>query len=118
MDKKGYLQWRNLLKQHHADTAAKILNETGYDVATIDIVKFLLLKKQLYSNPDTQLLEDIVCLVFVQYYLDDFAAKHDDEKVIDILKKTLKKMSTRAIKAATELVSSPKTRQLLQKAAS
>lgn len=116
MDKKGYLQWRNTLKQHHASIAERILSEVGYDANTIDIVKFLLLKKQLHTNPDTQLLEDIICLVFVEYYLDDFAAKHEDEKVVDILQKTLKKMSPRAIKEAAALVKSEKVKSLLEKA--
>ena len=116
MDKKGYLQWRNTLKQHHATLAQKILSESGYDESTIDIVKFLLLKKQLHTNPDTQLLEDIICLVFVEYYLEDFANKHEDEKVVDILHKTLKKMSPRAINEAVGLVRSEKIKSLLEKA--
>jgi hypothetical protein len=120
MDKKGYLQWRNTLKQHHASIAEKILTECGYDKNIIDIVKFLLLKKQLHTNPDTQLLEDVICLVFVQYYLDDFAEKHqqEEEKVVDILRKTLKKMSARAITEAGKLISSEHCRKLLEKAAS
>lgn len=116
MDKKGYLQWRNLLKQHHAGVAEKILRDAGYDANTIDIVKFLLLKKQLHSNPDTQLLEDVVCLVFVEYYLEDFAARHEGDKVVDILKKTFKKMSPRAIKQAGTLVKSDKVKKLVGKA--
>lgn len=118
MDKKGYLQWRNKLKQHHASIAEKILKECGYDTDTIEKVKFLLLKKQLHTNAETQLLEDVICLVFVEYYLDDFAAKHDEEKVIDILHKTLKKMSTRAITQAVDLVRSDHVKDLLQKATS
>jgi hypothetical protein len=117
MDKKGYLQWRNKLKQHHATIAEKILSECGYDVETNEKVKFLLLKKQLHTNADTQLLEDIICLVFVEYYLEDFADKHDEEKVIDILHKTLKKMSPRAITEAVDLVQSDHIKDLLQKAA-
>lgn len=95
-DKKGYLKWRNEEKFHHAHIAEKILSDSGYDAAMADQVKFLLLKKGLPAYPDTQLLEDVACLVFIEFYLDDFAAKHDDEKVIDILRKTLNKMSARA----------------------
>jgi hypothetical protein len=117
MDKKGYLQWRNKLKQHHATIAEKILSDCGYDADTIEKVKFLLLKKQLHTNADTQLLEDIICLVFVEYYLEDFADKHDEEKVIDILHKTLKKMSPRAITETVGLDQSDHIKDLLQKAA-
>ncbi|HEX5171154.1 MAG TPA: DUF4202 domain-containing protein [Cyclobacteriaceae bacterium] len=120
MDKKGYLQWRNTLKQHHATIADKILTECGYDSNTVDIVKFLLLKKQLYTNPDTQLLEDVICLVFVEYYLDEFADKHkhEEEKVVDIVQKTLKKMSPRAISEAVKLAKSERVKNLLEKAVS
>lgn len=115
-DRKGYLQWRNTLKQHHARIAGEILTACGYDSDTIDIVKFLIEKKQLYTNPDTQLLEDTICLVFVEYYLADFAARHPDEKVVDILRKTLKKMSPRAIKEAGALPMTKKVKQLLGQA--
>lgn len=97
MDRKGYFQWRNTLKSHHAKIAEQILTDCQYDTESIDKVKFLLLKKELHRNADTQTLEDVICLVFIQYYLDEFAAKHEDEKIVDILRKTMKKMSPKAI---------------------
>lgn len=103
MDRKGYLQWRSQLAIHHAKVAEKILEECGYAPETIEKVKFLLQKKQLHHNPETQLLEDVICLVFIEFYLEDFAREHDDDKVIDILKKTLKKMSPRAIQEALKI---------------
>lgn len=117
MDRKGYLQWRNELKIHHAAIADKILTSCGYDHQMIEKVKFLVLKKQLAQNPETQLLEDVICLVFVHYYLDEFAQRHDEEKVIDILKKTLKKMSPHAIAEALKLPMSVEIRALILKAA-
>jgi hypothetical protein len=117
MDKKGYLQWRNTLKFHHAKIAGEILTGCGYDKDTIDKVKFLLLKKELSKNADTQVLEDVICLVFIQYYLDEFAAKHEDEKVVDILKKTMKKMSPQAIADAGKISVSEKIKGLIQQAA-
>jgi hypothetical protein len=116
MDRVGYLKWREAEKKHHAEIATKILTECGYDENTIAIVSFLLLKKQLHTNPDTQLLEDVVCLVFVEHYLEEFAAKHEDDKIIDILKKTLKKMSPRAIEEAVKLIKSEKIKGLLAQA--
>lgn len=115
--KKGYIEWRNKLKSFHADTAGGILKECGYDEDTIHKVKDLLLKKDLRSNPETQLLEDVVCIVFVEFYLDEFAAKHEDEKVIDILAKTLKKMSAEAIGVATHFKLDTRTKELLLRAA-
>ena len=117
MDRKGYLQWRSQLKIHHAEIAEKILNDCGYDSDTIEKVKFLVQKKQLSHNPETQLLEDVICLVFVHYYLEDFAQRHDDEKVIDILKKTLKKMSPHAIDETLKLPMTSKIRSLINQAA-
>ena len=117
MDRRGYLRWRNRLKQHHANIAQQLLSDCGYDRDMIDKVKSLIQKKQLHQNPDTQVLEDVVCLVFVEHYLEAFAARHDDAKVVDILAKTMQKMSPRAIEAALRLpVSEPVTR-LLDRAA-
>jgi len=67
MDKKGYLQWRSQLAIHHAGIAEKILKECGYDQDTIEKVKALLQKKQLRQNPETQLVEDVICLVFIEF---------------------------------------------------
>ncbi|MBI1770389.1 MAG: DUF4202 domain-containing protein [Bacteroidetes bacterium] len=116
MDKKGYFQWRNKLKEHHAAIAEPILKGCGYDELTIEKVKFLLLKKELTNNPDTQALEDVICLVFLEYYIDEFAAKHNDEKVIDILRKTIKKMSEKAIHSVAEIPLSDKIKSMIDEA--
>ena len=115
-DRKGYLMWRNKLKDHHAAIASKILTESGYNQDMIDKVRFLLLKKELHHHKDTQLLEDVVCLVFIEHYLSDFAGKHDDDKVIDILRKTMKKMSPRCLGVARQLPVNSKIKSLLQRA--
>ncbi|MEJ7643825.1 MAG: DUF4202 domain-containing protein [Chryseolinea sp.] len=117
MNRKGYLQWRSMLKLHHAKIAGDILAKNGYTSETIEKVKFLLLKKELNQNADTQLLEDVICLVFVQYYLDDFAAAHKEEKVIDILRKTMNKMSSSAITEVSSLPLSDKILALIGQAA-
>lgn len=116
MDRKGYLQWRNDEKVRHAQIAEGILLEIGYDTATIEKVKKLLLKKELRTNPATQLIEDVVCQVFVEHYLGDFAAKHDDEKVVDILAKTLRKMSVSGKEALKRVEVSDRIRSLLDQA--
>jgi hypothetical protein len=116
MDKKGYLQWRNVLKTHHAKLAEQILISCRYDEATIEKVKFLLLKKEMFTNPDTKVLEDVICLVFIEHYLEEFAEKHEPQKVIDILQKTLKKMSPRAIEEAAKIPVSEKIKVLIHQA--
>src|SRR5689334_12736177 len=116
--RKGYLQWRSKLKELHADTAEEMLRDSGYDSNMIDRVRLLLLKKDMLHNPDTQLLEDVVCLVFIKYYLTDFADKHDPKKVVDILKKTLKKMSPAAKAAASTIHLDVATAALVKEAIS
>lgn len=118
INKKGYLQWRSEEKIHHAKIAESILTNCGYDSDTIEKVKFLVLKKELHTNADTQLLEDVVCLVFIEFYLEEFAAKHNGEKVIDIIQKTVKKMSASAIEAVSQIPGSTKIKSLLQQAVS
>lgn len=115
MNRKGYLQWRSQLKIHHASLAERILSECGYDQEAIHKVQFLLLKKQLSSNAETQVLEDVVCLVFLEFYLEDFASKHEEDKVVDILNKTLKKMSPEAIDTGLKLPLSERVREYLSK---
>ena len=110
---KGYLQWRNSLKLHHASLAEKILLTCNYDEDTIEKVKFLVLKKQLHQNAETQLLEDIICLVFIEYYLEEFAAKHEEQKVLDIIRKTMLKMSHRSKQAVSEIHLSEKLISLI-----
>jgi len=99
MDRKGYHQWRTRLYTFHADTVAALLVKAGYDDAFIERVKLAVSKKSLKTNPDTQLLEDVIGLVFIEHYMLDFAGKHpeyDEAKWIDIIRKTWRKMSERA----------------------
>lgn len=116
MNRVGYLKWRQDLKKFHAQKATEILKEVGYDQVTIDKVTFLLEKKQLKKNEDTQTLEDVICLVFLEFYFESFAQKHAEDKTIEILQKTWRKMSEKGQKAALGLPLSKKTLQLINKA--
>lgn len=102
MNRVGYLTWRKDLKDFHAKKASEILGEAGYNAKTINEVEFLLLKKQLKKNADTQTLEDVVCLVFLEFYFSKFSKKYSEEKLIDIVQKTWKKMSEKGHKTALE----------------
>lgn len=103
MDRLGYHRWRTELGKFHADTAAAILAKQGVDPELIERVKTLLQKRKLKQDPEVQLLEDVVCLVFIRHYLADFARKHDEEKLLDIIRKTWKKMSPKGQEAALSL---------------
>ena len=115
MDRKGFLRWRQTLYGMHADLAAAICEEVGYDAETIAKVRKLLRKKGLKSDPDVQLLEDVICLVFLEHYFAAFAAEHEEEKVISILQKTWRKMSEAGQRAALALELGPE-RALVEKA--
>ena len=118
MNREGYLRWRLELKKFHADKAESILVKVGYSEETIKKVRFLLEKKQLKKNEDTQTLEDVICLVFLAYYFEPFANKHPEEKTIDILQKTWRKMSDKGHKAALQLPLSKNALELVTKAIS
>jgi hypothetical protein len=118
MDRVGYLKWREELKKMHASLTADILNEVGYDEDFTGKVSHLIRKKQLKTDEDTQALEDVICLVFLEFYFDDFASKHEDDKIIDILQKTWSKMSEKGKNAALKLNLSPQSTKLIQEALS
>jgi len=116
MNRTGYLQWRQELKNFHAKKASEILREVGYSQDIIDRVSFLLQKKKLKRDTETQTLEDVICLVFLQYYLEPFMEKHEEHKLLDILGKTWNKMSAAGREAALLLPYSEKAGQLIGKA--
>ncbi|ADV48680.1 DUF4202 domain-containing protein [Cellulophaga sp. E16_2] len=116
MNRTGYLTWRQDLKKFHAKKAGELLESIGYDQETIDNVAFLLEKKQLKKNEETQILEDVICLVFLEYYFEPFAQKYSEEKLIDILQKTWRKMSKEGQEAALKLPLSANSLTLVGKA--
>lgn len=99
-DRVGYLKWRTELKHMHARAAGEILSKAGYGEDVIVRVQSLLKKVRLKSDPETQTLEDVVCLVFLENWLADFAKQHEPDKIVDIVAKTWKKMSTAGHEAA------------------
>jgi hypothetical protein len=116
MNRTGYLLWRQDLKKFHAQKSTEILEKVGYEKQTIERVAFLVQKKQLKRDPETQLLEDVICLVFLEFYFDPFAEKYSEEKLIDIVQKTWRKMSERAHSEALKLSFSKPALALLSKA--
>jgi Domain of unknown function (DUF4202) len=103
MDRRGYLQWRTALAKFHADTAADILREVGYEEAFIGRVQALVRKEGLKRDPEVQCLEDVICLVFLESYCADFAKHHDTAKMLPIIRKTWEKMSPHGREVARTL---------------
>lgn len=99
MGKQGYHQWRTHLYTFHAESVASLMIQAGYDNIALDRVKNAVSKKSIKKNPDSQLVEDIAGLVFIEHYMLAFAEKHPEysqEKWTDMISKTWKKMSTDA----------------------
>ncbi len=106
----GYQLWRTTLYRYHADTAGALMREAGYDEEMIARVQQIVAKRGIKVNPETQLMEDVVDLVFLEHYLSPFVAQHpeyDEAKWIDILQKTWKKMSPAGHEAALAKIKLP-----------
>lgn len=114
----GYLKWRTDLAKMHADIAAAILRDVGYDADLIERVRTILRKRGLKTNPEVQLLEDVACLVFLEHYFHDFAKQHDEDKILGIVQKTWKKMTEKAHEAALQLDYTPEDLALIERALS
>jgi hypothetical protein len=109
----GYLRWRKALHEQHAREVAEILVDAGYDETTIVRVQDLVRKRGLGRDDEVQVLEDAICLVFAQTDLLELAHRVDDEKMVEVIRKTLVKMSPRAIALAAELDLPAEARALL-----
>ncbi|WP_234405821.1 DUF4202 domain-containing protein [Leeuwenhoekiella sp. MAR_2009_132] len=116
MNRVGYLKWREDLKKMHAELTGTILKEFHYTETFIDRVQFLIKKKLIKKDLESQTLEDVICLVFLEFYFEDFAAKHEEEKVIDIVQKTWAKMSDKGHDTALTLPLSDTSLELINKA--
>lgn len=112
----GYKKWRSQLALFHGKAAGDIMARNGYSEADIERVQNLLIKRGLKRDPEVQTLEDVICLVFLRYYLPAFAQKHDEAKLIDIIQKTWGKMSEQGHQAALELPLPDEMGQLVHKA--
>ena len=108
-----YLTWRKELQKLHARRAGEIMAECGYSESEIERTASLLKKERLKQDADAQTLEDVICLVFLEFEAPPFIAKHDDDKVKDILAKTAKKMSARGLEAAAQVPMVERLKRLL-----
>lgn len=116
MTRAGYLQWRADLKKFHAQKAGEILQAAGYDEETIRRVQDLNLKKNFPADPECRVLEDALCLVFLEFQLADLAAKSDDDKMINALRKSWEKMTEAARAEALKLNYGEREKSLLARA--
>ncbi len=114
--RRGYNDWRRACRVHHATLVGGIMRDNGYDEAAIAHVGALIRKEQLKKDPESQALENVAAVVFLEHYFEDFLAKYDgydDEKIVDILGKTLCKMSPKGHAAALALPLPERARALV-----
>lgn len=116
--KAGYFKWRIALGKFHAALAESLMVDHGYPLEEAALTASIIRKEKRQSNTDSQTLEDVACLVFLQHYFDDFATKHTDEKIIRILQKTWGKMSEKAQNIAMSLTLPAHLNKLVVKALS
>lgn len=93
MDRSGYFQWRVEQGRRHADRIAGMMADAGYDDDDIAHARKMLTKQGIKRDDDVQALEDVICFVFIRWYLGDFMAEQPDEKMPRIIEKTAAKMS-------------------------
>ena len=114
--RKGYHEWRTTLARFHAERTGALLRDAGFDEPFIARVQSLLRKEQLERDPEAQTLEDVACLVFLQHYFLDFSRKHEAQKILDIVRKTWRKMSPHGQQSALQLSLPPEAAALVQRA--
>lgn len=116
MNKVGYHAWRTYLKKRQADMASKICLDCGYSEDDATRVAHLIKKEDLKKDDETQTLEDVACLVFLDDQFEEFEKQHDEEKIVKILQKTWGKMSEKGHELALTLPMSERCRDLINKA--
>ena len=101
--KPGYLRWRRDQKARHANDVASLLAAAGYTGDTITRVQSLIKREHLGTDAPTQLVEDAACLVFLETQFAEFAAANEHDKVLDIVRKTARKMSPAGLAAVGDI---------------
>jgi hypothetical protein len=116
MTRIGYHSWRTFLKKRQAELVEKICTECGYPAEVAERVAALIRKEDLKEDEDTQALEDVACLVFLDDQFEKFEKEHDEAKIISILQKTWGKMTEKGHELALKIPMSGRPQELVQKA--
>lgn len=118
MDRAGYLQWRTALKKFHAQKSGELLRQAGYPDEIVQRVQDLNLKKNFPHDPESRVLEDALCLVFLEHQFADLARKTAEDKMINALRKSWQKMTDAAHAYALKINYGEPEKALLEKALS
>lgn len=113
----GYLRWRLALRDRHGVEVAELLKGVGYEPVMAERVRSIVRKEHLRTDPAVQTHEDALCLVFLETQFDALTEQLGDDKTVDVVRKTLAKMSPAAIQAALALTLSESGRSIVEQAA-
>lgn len=116
MTRVGYYAWRTYLKKRQGEQVEEICVESGYTAEVAARVGALIRKEDLKSDEETQVLEDVACLVFLDDQFEAFEKEHDEEKIISILRKTWGKMSEKGREIALAMDLGERPKELVGKA--
>lgn len=116
MTRIGYHSWRTFLKKRQAELTASICRDCGYTEDEADRIAALIRKEDLKVDEETQVLEDVACLVFLDDQFEQFEKEHDEDKIVGILRKTWGKMTERGHELALDIPMSGRPQELIQKA--
>ena len=114
----GYLRWRTDHKKRQAAEVGEILAASGYDADEIERVGTIVAKRHLATDAAVQTHEDALCLAFLQLQFDELAEQLGDDHMIEVVRKTIAKMSPAGLAAAGSIAMSEHGAEILQAAAS
>jgi hypothetical protein len=114
MTRAGYLKWRADLKKFHAQKAGEILREYGYDEPAIQRVQELNLKKNFPADAEVRVLEDALCLVFLEFQLAELASRSEEDKMVNAVRKSWEKMTEAGRAAALKLDFGDREKRIIQ----
>ncbi|KAL5117851.1 hypothetical protein ACEQ8H_004169 [Pleosporales sp. CAS-2024a] len=117
MTRAGYLAWRTFLQHGQAEQVTALCMRAGYDAAFAQRVGALMRKEGLRDgDEETQVLEDVACLVFLDDQFEAFEKAHDEEKVLRIVRKTWAKMTHKGHELALDMDMQGRRKELVDKA--
>ncbi|KAF2103298.1 hypothetical protein NA57DRAFT_52825 [Rhizodiscina lignyota] len=116
MTRVGYHAWRTYLKKRQAEQVERICLDCGFAGEDAERVASLIRKEDLKEDEETQILEDVACLVFLEDQFADFEKEHNEDKIITILRKTWAKMSKEGQDLALQIPMTGRPQELVQKA--
>ena len=114
--KAGYLRWKRDQRVRHANDIEALLADAGYDTVTIERTQALIRRDDLRTDAGAQAVEDAACLVFLETQLASVADRLDHAHLLDVLRKSARKLSPAALAAVADVPLDDAGRALLAEA--